>query len=81
VADFDYSQELKGNEIASIIEDRVSYQLLRANHQLIPISTNDFEGQSGKLRIEKNKLLETCGQSCDNGHCNGFTFSRYKLPV
>ncbi len=25
-------------------------------------------------------MLEICGQSCNNGHCNGFAFSRYRLP-
>jgi len=80
VADFDTTKAINESRLMSVLKDKVSSQIIRANHQLIPISVEDLEGKIGKQRIRKKDLLAICQQNCDNGHCNGFAFTKYRLP-
>ncbi len=85
VDDFDYSRVLSEIQLNEFFEKEPDYQYLRELYQFEPIVLDDLEGEKGKKRLVKQRLLHYCQEKCskDRNECAIFEsekFTKHKLP-
>ncbi|NHK30087.1 MAG: DUF87 domain-containing protein [Asgard group archaeon] len=85
VDDFDYTNALSEQQLEELFTTNSTYHLLREQYNHGPISLEDLAGKSGKKRLAKKKLFQTCLNDCvyKTNICQtleNYRFAKYKLP-